>query len=410
MRGLIGVCLLVLTAQPLARCGWTPNQRFVVDSANDRVLRLDAAGGVAEQIGVGVGLAEPRECVVAPDGHLLVTSSASDEVFEFDAELGLIGKFGPAAGLSRPHGLAIGPFGELYVASEDQDVIFELSADGSLVNSFGGGGLASPRGLAVGGDGHLYVASFASDRVLEFSRDGALVRAHGVGGLLAGPQGVAFTASGRLLVASSGNHTLVLQDHATGGEIAIGAGAGMTTPIGCAPGPDGRLYAGDSSGRLFWFDPDGALAGSVDVADAGALTAVAFAPVRLAATLQGEARQQAAVPLLIDEDAELQIFVGAGRMSLRLDPVAALAMQMQTATLVLVGGEAAEDIAAGKRLHQAAALGAGGELARAASLQLVVKGGVKGGAYLVASAAGALQAAAAGSIVTLKVKAKQPLP
>ena len=115
-------------------------------------------------------------------------------------------------------------------------------------------GLRTPTRLAVGSDGTLYVADPANQGVLKFSAAGKLLQKISVNGI---PQGVAVTASGRLLVSQK---EFVAMYDTNGTELnRLGSGNGQFVAANdIAIDDTGQIYVTDSKGRCVQiFDANG---------------------------------------------------------------------------------------------------------------------------------------------------------
>ena len=115
-------------------------------------------------------------------------------------------------------------------------------------------GLRTPTRLAVGADGSLYVADPANQGVLKFSASGTLLQKIAISGV---PQGVAVTASGRLLVSQK---EFVGMYDTNGTELKrLGSGAGQFVSANdIALDDSGQIYVTDSKGRCVQvFDANG---------------------------------------------------------------------------------------------------------------------------------------------------------
>lgn len=116
-------------------------------------------------------------------------------------------------------------------------------------------GLRTPTRLAIGADGSLYVADPASQGVLKFSAAGTLLQKIAISGI---PQGIAVTASGRLLVSQK---EFVSMYDLNGAELKrLGSGVGQFVLANdIAVDDSGQIYVTDSKGRCVQvFDATGA--------------------------------------------------------------------------------------------------------------------------------------------------------
>ncbi|MCC6490304.1 MAG: NHL repeat-containing protein, partial [Candidatus Hydrogenedentes bacterium] len=119
--------------------------------------------------------------------------------------------------LKDPSDIAIERDGNLIITDAGRSQVFRFSVTGELLGQIGeGGGNApghfdGPRGVAIDSEGNIAVADVRTGppRIQVFNHDGKLIRAFaqkGVGpGMVMQTRGMAFDASGRLLVADMDN-------------------------------------------------------------------------------------------------------------------------------------------------------------------------------------------------------------
>ncbi|MFH0872260.1 MAG: FlgO family outer membrane protein [bacterium] len=121
----------------------------------------------------------------------------------------------------RPDNLVLDGQGQLYLVDAANDCIQVFSPSGKFLQTFGphlAGGISkkvtpanldSPRGVAVDQEGKVHVADTNNHRILIFDREGNLIRAFGRKGDGNGefrfPHSVALDSKGRIYVADTGN-------------------------------------------------------------------------------------------------------------------------------------------------------------------------------------------------------------
>ena len=195
---------------------------FVLDSGNNRVLKLDPSETVVVD-GLGDG---PGEAVLngamamATDGErLYIANSLASQVIV----AGLDGGTEKVLTLTRsqgdlkdprPIGIAVTQGGEIVVSDANNHRVMWLDSSGNVVRSAGNGARAGgqsgfnvPSGLTTDASGNVYVVDTLNGRVVELAPDASWVREFGrlgdTTGGLARPKGVAVDAAGRVFVSDS---------------------------------------------------------------------------------------------------------------------------------------------------------------------------------------------------------------
>lgn len=207
---------------------------LVCERGADQVVRLAPSGG-HRQLVLG-GVASPSDLAVAADGTVFVAEAGRHRVWRVDpggassveagtGEEGLEDGHGPVALFAQPSGLATGPLG-LFVVDAESSALRVVDAQhrvatllgrgtatwGNADGSFGTARLQHPEGVACAPDGSsIYVAdTFNSSLRLWSGVDGEL-RTVPVPGLLE-PGGIDVLPDGRIVVADTGNHRVVVVD------------------------------------------------------------------------------------------------------------------------------------------------------------------------------------------------------
>ena len=165
-----------------------------------------------------------------------------------------------ADGLSQPHDAAFSPEGELIYLTDMRNSRIQIleAMTLKLVGSFGAGELSYPHDAEFDKSGRLLVADTGNDRVAIYAVNGAQAKLVGELKGLAGPEGVAVTPDGRILVANTRNATLsVFRD----GKLVQTAGGPGTrdgewrNPHDVEAASDGTVYVVDSgNNRVQVFD------------------------------------------------------------------------------------------------------------------------------------------------------------
>lgn len=222
---------------------------------------------------------------IAPDGRSTTLAGSVEGYAEGS---------GTAAAFNTPSGVALDAEGNLYVADTGNNAIRKVTPQG-LVSTLAGDGMAGyrdgkgagaqfngPLAVAVAADGAVYVADTYNDRIRRIAPDGSVTTVAGTGvpGLADGPAaaarfdtpaGLAFTASGELLIADMANNAI--RKLGKDGQVTTVAAAPegernapLRSPLALAATPDGYIYVASARhGRVAQITPAGAVAALVDV-------------------------------------------------------------------------------------------------------------------------------------------------
>ena len=155
---------------------------YVVDSGNDRVQKLTAAGKpLASWGGPGSGpgqFATPLGIALGPDGSVYVTDSLNHRIHKLDASgrfLAVWGEPGNGPGqFAGPAGIAVDGAGRVYAVDRGNDRVQVFDATGRFLGAFGERGtgkgqLLRPYGVAVDDERNVYVVDTGNSRIQVFS-------------------------------------------------------------------------------------------------------------------------------------------------------------------------------------------------------------------------------------------------
>ena len=283
--------------------------RYVADTANHTIRRINAGGAVATFAG-GAGLAgstdatggnarfnspaglavdAARNVHVADSGnHTIRRISPTGVVTTLAGSPGLSGSTdatGAAARFFSPAGLAVDTAGNLLVCDAGNHTIRRITPAGLVTTVAGSPGLPgatnangtsarfnSPQGIAVDSAGNLYVADSGNHAIRRIAANGDVTTFAGLAGSSGttdatgasarfnSPKAITIDAAGTFHVADSGNHTIrritpagvVTTVAGLAGSPGSANGAGSTArfnqPSGIAATPDGiNLYVADTA-------------------------------------------------------------------------------------------------------------------------------------------------------------------
>lgn len=200
----------------------TWNHRIQVFDAQGNWLRSWGVFGEADARGGGTLLYGPRDVAYDAEGNLYVSDTGNKRIVKYDAEgtvLGVIGGAGAEPGqMQEPVGIAIDAEGRLYVADTWNRRIQVFSADLTFerewpVVAWDGMSVVNKPYLAVH-EGRVYVTDPEGYRVIVYDLSGAVLDVWGqYGSDLSAvnlPTGITVDAQGRVLVADSDNHRILM--------------------------------------------------------------------------------------------------------------------------------------------------------------------------------------------------------
>lgn len=246
-----GLNVVTVTAWDVAgnRSSDVLNVNFVIGTPFSTVAGTRTSGYSGDNaIGTAAQLWSPETLVVDNDGNIFVAERGNHTIrkitpagiitaFAGNGQVGASGDGGPAtaAMLNEPSGLALDAAGNVYIADTNNHRIRKVAPDGVIRNfagtgvaGFSGDGgaatsaqLATPVGLAFDAAGNLYVADADNNRVRKISPTGVITTiaggkisptaAEGIPATeypLKFPTALAFAPTGELYLADTGKHSI----------------------------------------------------------------------------------------------------------------------------------------------------------------------------------------------------------
>ena len=241
---------------------------FVVDTLNNRVQQLSAAGEPLAQWGTTGQKAgqfrSPRGLTVDGDGHVYVSDTLNHRVQKLSAAgepLAQWGEQGAKPGQFRtPSGITVDAEGAVYVADTGNHRVQKFSQDGELLAVWGAHGdgpgeFRAPVGIAVDYEGWVYVADSGNHRIQKLSADGEPAQQWGKEGTEPGqfrnPNGIALDRRGRIYVADTWNNRIQELSAAGAplfqwGTLVAGQRAQFEDPCGLAVDERDHVYVADT--------------------------------------------------------------------------------------------------------------------------------------------------------------------
>jgi serine/threonine-protein kinase len=139
--------------------------RIVVsDSGHDRVLALSGANSGPKELPF-TGLNDPSGVAVGSDGGLFVVDRANERVLKLPWTASVATVLPYAVG--HPDFVAVDAAGDLYVTDSHANRVMKLRKDTTASITLPFNGLKGPQGVAVDSAGNVYVADAGNNRVLK---------------------------------------------------------------------------------------------------------------------------------------------------------------------------------------------------------------------------------------------------
>ena len=160
-------------------------------------------------------LSYPLGVAVNKEGHIFVVEWGGHCVSVFTEEGTFLYRFGhkgKAKGKFKyPNCILITPDDLVHVTDGNNDRIQVFQQNGQFIRQFGNGIVKGPQGIAVTSDGHIVVASFGVNKLSIFTQDGRRQCVHEVTDIgLDGPRGVAVDSDGLIYIADCNSRVVLL--------------------------------------------------------------------------------------------------------------------------------------------------------------------------------------------------------
>jgi len=260
--------------QPRAIAFDRSGNRYVVDTVNQRIRKIDPSGIITTIAGTGVAgysgdggpataavINWPHGAALDSAGNLYISDSSNHRIRKIDragiittvAGTGVLGFNGDGPGtsveLNQPKALFMGASDTLYFDDQDNNRVRRLDPSGVVttvagdgVAGYGGDGgpatsahLQQPKGVWVGGDGSVYIADFDNQRVRRVDPNGIITTVAGTGAAGFNGDGIAATAAelwGPRAVAVDGNGNLYIGEELNQRVRRVAPNGIITTVVG----------------------------------------------------------------------------------------------------------------------------------------------------------------------------------
>jgi DNA-binding beta-propeller fold protein YncE len=232
---------------------------YVADSYHHRIQRITPRGDVylLGRRGTGPGEFLNPQAIVADGGSgYYVLEQGGCRIQHFGTHGEWLGEFGsPGKGrgqMSAPMAMARDPFGCLFVADSGNNRIVKWSPDGLFLDQFPSVTATAsfrPQGLAVDRAGRIWVAETPRHRLVVFDSLFRVLGTRGGPGDELGqfrePKGLAVTPGGGVLVADTGNNRVQVWDAEGAPRQAIRGDENAGSKVGAFSAPSGLATRGE---------------------------------------------------------------------------------------------------------------------------------------------------------------------
>ncbi len=274
-KDLVGGAWMPAQAATAAGVGQDPYANKTTDIAPSRTIAALPGAGT---------LNDPKGVAPAPDGGLYVLDSGNDRVVRLAADGQVLAQWGSRGKepgqFDEPWGIAVDGQGNVYVSDTWNYRVQKFDASGRFLLQWGSfadargqpgsspGLFYGPRGLAVDREGNVLVVDTGNKRVQKFSPDGAFISQFGTfgagDGQLNEPVGIALDAQGSIYLADTWNQRIQKfgpdYNYLAQWDVPSWSSEGVANKPYLAVDAVGNVYASDPEGqRLLKFANTGEL-------------------------------------------------------------------------------------------------------------------------------------------------------
>ncbi|GAB6023756.1 Tripartite motif-containing protein 2, variant 2 [Chamberlinius hualienensis] len=187
----------------------------IADYDNKWVSVFEPCGKFVSRVGVGK-LLGPKGLAVDRNGNLIVVDNKASTILVFEPNGKLIHKFGSRGNgdqqFAGPHFVCVDSRNRMAITDFHNHCVKIFDCEGQFLSRFGSNGegngqFNAPTGIAFDQQENLIVADWGNSRIQVFDSNGSFLSyVNTMADPLYGPQGLAVTDDGHIVVADSGNH------------------------------------------------------------------------------------------------------------------------------------------------------------------------------------------------------------
>jgi hypothetical protein len=219
---------------------------YLVDAANNQILKEAPSGSTYTQSTLITGLNGPSGIAIDGAGNLYIANTTADNVLKETLVGGTYTQSTVVGSLSSPGGVAVDASGNVYVADTGNNrILLETRSGTSYVQSTIVSGLGSPSHIALDENADVFIADTADNRVIAETLSNGSYSESLVAGSLGAPMGVAVDDNGNVYIADSTNNTILEEQLVSGSYTQSTLVSGLSGPHAVAVDEKGNLFIAD---------------------------------------------------------------------------------------------------------------------------------------------------------------------